>query len=907
MSDEQPAGLVTDQNPIINNPYIEPERHWAFATGERPRLVDGRRLAGYLPPARGAQLDLTQEQQVGMTTVNTIRERVRDWRDQAYPGATQITQDLFRHWFSDDREGGLRPFFAQREAIETIAFLTEAPPEKLVGITITQVEAYERWAIKLATGAGKTLVMAMTIAWSGLNKVAAKRDTRFTDAFLVVCPNLTVKQRLSGEDGLIPSDPASAFVRFDLIPGQYAGMFGAVRVMVTNWHQLAPREDPKRSVLKRGPESDTAFASRVLRDLGNKRRIMVLNDEAHHAWRIGADDFAKASGDDKKDAEQATVWIDGLDRIHRARGLLRCIDYSATPMYPGVAGKDRAFRPFEWIVCDFALVDAIESGLVKVPRVPTDDNAGTAVPKYRNLWKHIKSVLPKRTDEPGAQHPLTDYLAHADGPLKNLAAAWEATFEQWHDAGRTVPPVMIIVCNDTRMAEMLERHIAKLAEAGRHLVNIDGEPDRTIRIDTKLLNDAEQRDDGESASDAAERLRTVIATVGREGEPGEKIRCVISVGMLSEGWDARNVTQILGLRAFNSQLLAEQVVGRGLRRSDYSDLSQPEYVDVYGVPFQLLPFAKGAGGISAPPDTTRISTVHSRDDMRLEWPNVEQVLNDIHDQVECDFSILEPVHVSAINDPNQTYVEFDTGESRTGFGGTTQDRKRAYAYYREQRLAFRLAAEIARSLNKHWLFPQLLKIVERFIAEKVTFDEGMPREELSNMHYVIQLRERITVGLRDPEGSHLVPILNEYAPTASTDGRFFNTVKKTMVTTKSHISHVVCDSTLERTLAGALESDDRVQAYAKNDRLFLEIPYRYLGVTHRYRPDFIIRLVDGTMLLIEGKGQASAQDDAKHTAAKNWIEAVNNWGQLGTWHHAVCHTAPQLTAALDKFSTPVPA
>ena len=788
------VGQVTDQNPIINDPHHEPTRHWRFGEGA-PEIREGRREAGYIPPAPKGQEQLTfASEVVRLEQVNRIRDRVREWRESGYPGATQITKAPFEHWFDPDRE--MRPFFAQREAIETIAWLTEAPADKRVGIEITQYEAYERWAIKLATGAGKTLVMGMTIAWSGLNKVANRQDRRFADAFLVVAPNLTVKGRLTGDEGLLPSDPTSVFQRFDLIPDQLAGLLGQVKVQVMNWHQLAPKEDPKRSVLRRGKESDSAFGRRVLVDLGAKNRIMVLNDEAHHAWRPPPD--LKVHGAEKEDVLEATVWINGLERIHRDRELIRCVDFSATPMYPGSVGGDKAWRPFEWVVSDFGLVDAIESGLVKVPRIPTDDDAGASIPKYRNLWEYVKKALPKRGDDPDeVDHPLIDYLSEVDGPLKQLAGAWLATSNAWRAAGRSVPPVMIIVCNETKMAEMLEKHVADRGEATPALQNKLGEPQVTVRIDSRLLAEAEMREEGESAQDAAARLRQLVSTVGKEGQPGEQVRCLISVGMLSEGWDARSVTQILGLRAFQSQLLCEQVVGRGLRRSDYSDLSKPEFVDVYGVPFQLLPFARATGAVVEPPKTTPARSLRDRAHLRLEFPRVEQIISDLGDVVTVDMDSIEPIRVSPENDPNATWVEFEVGSPGKGIGGETQDRHAAYETFRMQRLTFRLAADLVTDIDKRdkpWVFPQMAKIARDVIAQRVQYAPGVKDErELCNLRYVAELRNRILACLRSEERDGLLPVLSQYDPIGDTTVNF-QTAKPAEPTTKSHISHVVYDS-----------------------------------------------------------------------------------------------------------------
>lgn len=899
---ETPAGQVTEQNPIINNPYEEPALHWEFGEGE-PLVADGRRPSGYLPPVmKEGQLQIT-DQLILMEQVNHIRQRVKEWRESGYPGATSLTQELFDRWFDPDREPGTRPFFAQREAIETIAFLTEAPPDRLVGISVPKFEAYERWAVKLATGAGKTLVMAMVIAWSGLNKAANRQDTRFADSFLVVCPNLTVKQRLSGIEGLLLSEPLNAYRAFDLIPGNLSGLFGQVRVMVTNWHALAEETDPKRSVLRRGPEGDAAFCRRVLRPLGNKRRIMVLNDEAHHAWRPPP--ALHLSGEEKKEAEEATIWIQGLDRIHRDREILRTLDFSATPMYPG-AIKGKAWMPFEWLVSDFALVDAIESGLVKIPRIPTDDNAGRAVPKYRNLWEHVKKVLPKKGEHIEAEtHPLTDYLTEVDGPLKQLSGEWEETFRRWEAAGKRVPPVMIVVCAETKMAEILEKHIAEMGEAGPELVNKDGQQ-VTVRIDSKLLAEAEIREEAETAQDAAERIREIVATVGKEGQSGEQVRGVISVGMLSEGWDARNVTQILGLRAFQSQLLCEQVVGRGLRRTDYTDLSQPEYVDVYGVPFQLLPFAKGgAGKPIEPPKTTVVRSLPDRTGLRLEFPRVVQIVNDIGDRLEIDMASIEPVRVSAEFDPTMTWMEFEAGEPHHGLGGQVHDKSVAYERFRLQRLIFRLAAAIIEPYKRPWLFPQAMKLVQRVIEQKVQFDADVDRRELCNLRYVRLLEQRIQMALRSAKehARALLPVLDEYEPIGSTDQIAFSTAKPCEPTVKSHLSHAVCDSKLELDIVRELEQDDRVVSYAKNDRLFLEIPYRFFGKALRYRPDFIVRLSSGVTVLLEGKGKPDEKDDAKATAARRWVAAVNSWGKMGVWAHAICYKRSEVPGIISRALT----
>lgn len=898
------SGTVIEGNPIINDPFREPTRYWHFS-GVTPTIREGRRTAGYLAPSPSGGLNITDEV-ISLPVVNDIRDRVRQWRTDGYPGTTTVTRDLLRHWFDDDRiPTATRPFFCQQEAVETIIFLTEAPDTAKVGINIPPSgEAYTRWAIKMATGTGKTLVMALLAAWSGLNKVANRSDTRFADQILVVAPNLTVRDRLSGAGGLDPKHPESLYTSFDLIPPQFTSHIGQVRVQVLNWHALSPKEDPKRSVVRRGRESDAAFCRRVLTDLSPTGKVLVLNDEAHHAYRFPPDlDHTKADADELR---EATVWIEGLERIDRHRGILRAVDVSATPMYPG-SFKDRAWQPFEWIVSDFALVDAIESGLVKIPRTPTADDTGEAIPKYRNLWEHIRKTLPKRNQAEDESHPLTDYLAEADGPLKQLASEWEETFLEWEQAGRDVPPVMVVIAHDTTVARMLEKHIAELGEASPLLVNPKDGDRVTIRIDSDALAKAEA---GETTG-SAEETRQIVATVGKPGKPGEQVRCLISVAMLSEGWDARNVTQILGLRAFASQLLCEQVVGRGLRRSSMEDLSQPEYVDIYGVPFQLLPMAKATGEKpTAPPDYTNVHTVADRHELRLQFPRLVQIVPDIQDTLDVDFDAIEPIRINPRFDPTETYVEFDLGTPGAGMGGETQDRERAYESFRIQRLLYRVAAGLIAPFDRPWLFPQALEIARRVIRPlseggKIDYADGVDPREVCNLRYLTVIRERIQAALRPGEGpERFLPALDEYQPVGSTDGLNFNSpTDKCVPTVKSHLSHAVVDSGLERKMCAVFDAHPEVDAWVKNHKLFLEIPYLYFGTTWRYRPDFVVRLRNGKLLLVEGKGEASERDDAKATAARRWVDAVNTWGGLGEWDHFICYDPATLTDQLNEHAT----
>ena len=388
------------------------------------------------------------------------------------------------------------------------------------------------------------------------------------------------------------------------------------------------------------------------------------------------------------------------------------------------------------------------------------------------------------------------------------------------------------------------------------------------------------------------------------------MRCLISVAMLSEGWDARNVTHILGLRAFASQLLCEQVVGRGLRRSEYSHLTEPEYVDVYGVPFQLLPMARATGGKpTPPPDYTNVHTVRERHELRIEFPRIVQVVPDIADTLDVDLDAIEPVRVTPRFDPTDTYVEFDLGTPHAGLGGQTQDRERAYENFRIQRLLYRVASGLIEPYGKPWLFPQALRIARNVVRPveeggKIAYAKGVDHREVCNMRYLTIIRERLAAALRPGEGpERFLPALDEYQPIGSTDAlNFASPTDKCVLTAKSHLSHAVVDSGLERKMCAVFDAHPLVEAWVKNHKLFLEIPYLYFGTTHRYRPDFVVRLTSGHIVLLEGKGVADEKDDAKATAARRWVEAVNTWGELGTWVHRICYEASTLSVQLDALA-----
>ncbi|MBC7109090.1 MAG: DEAD/DEAH box helicase family protein [Methanomassiliicoccales archaeon] len=918
---------IAVDNPIINSPFEEPTRWWAYEAGQ-PVLKEGRRPSGYYLKARtrGPQAALLEEEFVPLETVNIIRQRVKEWRERGYPGVTPITRQLLNHWNNPERERKL--FFCQREAAETLIWLIEASPAEKQGIHIPKDNGLTRYACKMATGSGKTVVMGMVIAWQVLNKLANPQDRRFSDAVLVVCPNLTIKERLQV---LLPWKPNNYYEKFDLVPRGMLERLQQGRFQITNWHLFQPKDDSRsRSVVQRGVESDAAFCRRVLKELGNKQNILVINDEAHHAYRPAPlpDEVRKRlSPEEKEELEEATVWVSGLDKINAVRGINFCADFSATPFHIKGSGYDEG-TPFPWIVSDFGLVDAIESGIVKIPRVPVDDDTGALIPKYFRLWEHINQQLPASERQTARRRAKPEsVLREAEGALATLASEWKKTFESFQEAGSPVPPVLIVVCDNTDLAKVVHEYIAK-GNVLPELQNRDGE-EVTLRIDTKLLKEAESAVEGETKEQAAERLRKTVDTVGKtewEGKgdpPGKNIRCVVSVGMLNEGWDAQNVTQILGLRAFTSQLLCEQVVGRGLRRLNYDDFSEPEYVDVYGVPFEVIPVKKKpVSRTEVQKVSTLVRALPERKHLEITFPRVEGYVFDVHQRIRVNWEGVPYLKIDPSIEPTEVTVKPAVGyrigrPDRLGPGGEVlHDRN---PFHREKRLqasVYEIAAEITQRLKskreefsaRHILFPQVLNIVWEYLEKRVVVTGETPLEEVALLKYKQRIIERLTEAIEpDTEAGEppILPVIERFRPIGSTSEVLFRTVRPCVGTTKSHISHVVLDApTWEHSVAYQLERIPEVIAYAKNDHLDFTIPYEWQGVQHEYRPDYLIRLrtPEGgeIKVILEVKGFETDQDRQKEAAAHRWVRAVNHHGGFGTWRFCVCHDVRNVRAILQQ-------
>ena len=911
------------QRLIVNSPYSEPQKYHEYLPESKSFVLrTGRRRAGYLVASSSSRAYDDPGRFMEIALVNKIRPRVKAWREAGYAGTSATTRRLLAHWNSNDEGSGYRLFFCQLEAIETLIWLLEAPASERVGIEIpSDGGAFQRLCTKMATGSGKTIVMAMLIAWQILNKVSAPQDKRFSKNVFVVAPGLTVKNRLAV---LNPQAEGNYYAEFNLIPSSLLDQLRQGEVLVVNWHSLQWENNLEKlkkvksvDKRKRQPISNEAYVRKVLGTLARTRNLLVINDEAHHAWRILAG--ANTRGIDKEAVDEATKWIGGLDRIHQTRGILRCYDFSATPFIPsGKRASEEAL--FSWIVSDFGLNDAIESGLVKTPRIvvrsDTQIDAESFKSKLYHLYQHIKDDLNRKAE---AHESLPDLLLNA---YYLLGSDWQQSAQQWREAGQQMPPVMITVANSTYTAARVELAFHQ----GR--IQIDeliAEPKQTLRIDSKVLSEAEASIAGQSSEkellsqkEQAEALRHQVDTVGQVGESGEQIRHVISVGMLTEGWDAKTVTHIMGLRAFTSQLLCEQVVGRGLRRASYeiddaSGLLAPEYVNIFGVPFSFLPHESGGDGIPTPPaPKTRIAPDADKRTYALHWPNVLRVNHPLRYQLVLDVAAMETLELSATD----TILEAELAQVVAGKPNLEQlnaiDMRQLGEKLRYQEVIFRAARDLYQQSQPDWkggkpeLLAQVVRLIEQFIAaDKLAIEPSYFAADPVGKRLLLTLNmsklvQHIWQAIRQQSSHGIEAVLDTEKPWRSTaDMQPWYSGKPCAYTKKSHINFCVCDSTWEDSAGYLLDHSKRVKAWAKNDHLGLRIYYLHQGIVKAYYPDYVLHLHSGDYIILEIKGRSSAQVKEKELAAKEWVNAVNQLDN-GHWHYALCYSLDELRELLNS-------
>jgi type III restriction enzyme len=1029
--------------PIQNSPFEKPARYWYIQEGEEPELRTGRRPPVVFPPrdqreewTETALLRRSKAYPAGyeLALVNLIRERLEAWR-RDYAGVTRTTLELLQWWRREGREKRL--FYAQIEAVETVIFLTEARADFLQGIAVPRDEpsddrrnegysGFLRYACKMATGSGKTTVMGMLAAWSILNKVNDRSDGRFSDVVLVVCPNVTIRQRLAELDP--ERGEASIYRTRDLVPPHLMPLLSQGKVLVTNWHVFEPQgvqtggvtakvakagvpvrtretinigpktttargsryltlKDFERQVaaglltvldeekerdgsLKRVKvesvryvESDTSLINRVLgREVGGKQNILVLNDEAHHAYRIKREEPEPGEEEEfgeEEEAEEffqeATVWIEGLDRIHKLRGINFCVDLSATPYFLGRVGQE-SNKPFPWVVSDFGLVDAIESGLVKIPQMPVRDATGAPIPSYFNIWNWILPQLTpaERGGTKGNPKPEA-ILKYAHTPVAILGGLWEVELKGWQGSETEQrQPVFIIVCKNTRIAKVVYEWLAKdKSPLNIPTAKIEGFRNRdgqvnTIRVDSKVVHET---DTGEAKSDESRWMRFILDTVGKTGwtldrqgrpvypegfeelaqklgrplhPPGRDVRCIVSVGMLTEGWDCTTVTHIIGIRPFMSQLLCEQVVGRGLRRASYELGPDGKFTEeisqVFGVPFEVIPFkANPQGPVKRREKRYHVHALPGKVQFEISFPRVEGYTQAIRNRVTVDWATVPPLVLVPGRIPPEVEMKGlsvnNVGkQSLSGPGAITEA---TLAEFRANRRVQELIFDLGRTLIKsyvaqpkceapaHVLFPQVVKILQRYMAEKVYVHPPADIKDLFLAPYYGWLVEILAEAIR-PDTSQgeaaEVPRYEASRGPGSTAEVDFWTSREPREVVRSHVNYIVPDTQRwEQSAAYFIDKHPATEAMVKNAGLGFAIPYLHNGQMHDYMPDFIIRLkTDPPIhLILETKG-FDPLEGVKHAAAERWVAAVNADGTYGTWKYALMHRLTEVSQIISE-------
>ena len=983
------------EHPVLNSPYERPARHWELDKDGQPtqKTIDARRRASYVTPipkakkrrGQDAQASLLLDEGEGHSTqqqeyesqaaiINAVREEVEKWRripDSAGWRVTPETARLLRHW-RHYQFSGIRPFFCQVEAAETAIWLTEVAPslgksgakflEHLGDANQQANPELMRLALKLATGAGKTTVMAMLIAWQTVNAVRRPQSQRFTRGFLVVTPGITIKDRLRV---LQPNDPDSYYANRELIPTDMLGDLERAKIVITNYHAFKLRERMQvsaggRALLKgrngsdlQTTETEGQMLQRVMPELTGLKHIMVLNDEAHHCYREkpAAESQDKLKGDERTEAEKnnevARLWISGLETVNRQLGLSRVIDLSATPFFLRGSGYVEGTL-FPWTISDFSLMDAIECGIVKLPRVPIADNIpGAEAPMYRDLWEHIRNDMPKKGRGKGeALDPLQlpNKLLTA---LEALYGHYEKTYELWREAGMKVPPCFIIVCNNTSTSKLVYDYISGFVRENKDgssnvvngrlaLFRNYDEHDNPLPRPRTLLIDSEQLESGDSldknfrvaAGDEIERfrreiierskdrsqaenlseqdlLREVMNTVGKPEHLGESIRCVVSVSMLTEGWDANTVTHVLGVRAFGTQLLCEQVIGRALRRQSYDvndeGLFNVEYADVLGIPFDFT-----AKPVIAPPqrprETVQVKAVSpERDTLKIRFPRVAGYRVELpEDSLTANFnadSVLEltPELVGATQTRNSGII----GEQVDLNLHHLEDMRRSTLLYTlTQHLLGTAQWRDADEEPKLQLFGKLKRIVRQWLDTSLICKGETYPAQLSYKTLADMACGRINAAItRGHAGERPVKaLLDPYNPVGSTMHVNFTTSKTNRWETdarRCHLNWIVLDSDWEAEFCRVAESHPRVLAYVKNYRLGFEVPYRYGSESRTYIPDFIVCVDDGhgadnpLNLIVEIKGYRGEDAKEKKSAMDTyWVPGVNRLGTYGRWAFA---------------------
>ena len=1045
---------INSDNPVLNNPYEEPQYYYdSDANGniDYETVITGRRPYGYdinIVPKRGQRSMFSQEDFASADPnaefINEIRSQVKSWREADYPKASRITRELLHFWFSNpERQNQLKLFFCQREAVETAIWLNEIAErdpnvgnyllneltERRHSVSANDEDVLPRTAFKMATGTGKTVVMAMFILYNYLNKRVNPMDTHYADHFLIVAPGITIRDRL-GVLQIDHSHRANNYERADyyhqrgLIPSQFEKELGGLNASITiiNYQQFMPRvfsgkhaspldgkvvyRDGEMQVQKQ-TEDYSVMLTRILEKGVKGKRIVIINDEAHHCYLPKKSEDKTLTTEEKDDVklenEAAMVWYEGLRQMKRLGYKLQHVyDLSATPYYLKGSGYPE-YSLFPWVVSDFGLVDAIESGLVKIPFLPAYDNtAELDEPKLRNIYQFVRDKLPKKGvrgqrkkdkedgDEATEQKPpnlptlLNTALEQFVNDYVDYYRGLRADFEAMGSL-LTAPPVLIVVCNNTTVSREVFRHIAGYQDG----VNENGEPryrhgafpvfsnyDDTnlpkskfpsLLIDSSALDEASATIDegfkrvyakeieafkreyaiqhGSGSADQltdADILREVVNTVGKPGKLGGDIKCVVSVSMLTEGWDANTVTHVCGIRAFGSQLLCEQVVGRALRRQSYDllpydklgreipskDLHRykpenitykfpPEYARIIGVPFNTF---KGGQTVTTKPQKPKaiIRALSERAALEIKFPNITGYRSDsIDGKLEADFTGLAKFRLDFNRIPTETVLQTVVNDDKKLLKTDCEElRDQQVIYYFTQLMIreYYFSEEHGRQFQK---VPDILKIVKKWYDEQLEIvgGDGSPKQKRLVMLWTYtDVLHNIYEGIRQANADHeeISAVLNYYNPEGSTRYVFRPTNQPVLPTEKSHVNLVIGEPESWQDVARrTLDKMECVETWVRNTYLGFRIPYSVGNEQKEYAPDLIVRVRISeertANIIVEchdfDNDNSGNKETKRHFLTNYWLPAANGLNTYGEWHLLEVRDIEQLEVAIkEKYS-----
>ncbi len=908
---------------VLNSPYKEPSRFWKLNDYGRATevVMRGRRESAELVPVPNSEFRQPNPEIEPYRTINEIRIEVGKWRRNDYPYAARESIDLLEHFTHEISE---TPFFCQVESLETFIWLEDIGNSLKGDDQVRWRNIYERvssasalWngdvqrrAFKMATGTGKTKTMAMLLTWLAI--------CRKNYDILVIAPNTTIREQLRSLKNLIEK----------ICPKKYVNDVRKLNITVLNFQAFQERstsgfeDEPSKVVLEvigtdaLHVETPKQMLKRLLKDHNQGNKFIVVNDEAHHC-RAGE---RREADESQKERKERQLWFSAIDTLNQAGLLNFVLDFSATPMYLTKSRKLDSVV-FPWTITDYPLIEAIEAGLVKIPRVPIidaeDSNSQTAI-AARNIYENTSNKELSIGQLPQPVEPL----------LRALITHHDKNATQWRNEWK-IEPVFIVVANSINNAIVLYQHIAGYKNEDDEWVLGKYEEFSNVRSDgsgpkatppTILVASRIDDTTGQSTGDEnkgidqqieihapdlvdirgnrtkfKERMREIFLSVGKHGKAGEHIKCVVSVSMLTEGWDTRTVTSVYGFRAFSSSLLCEQVVGRALRRTEHNFNSEGKlsecYADIFGIPFEFM----RDRGSTSPEPLFEVCLVDEREfNYHMNFPNVENYKWNLPatNLIELDsnrVSHFELRNYATTNvaiggaigegDVVKVYENSDQKNGRFVLASVCTD------------LYIKRNQEATQPIPKRSVFRQFLSVVEQWWQHpNVTVDDsniivndrGEPSDE------ALSAAEAVLAALMESESKAAVQILepifgmpNPCSTRLFCPYRTASTMRE--YTNKSVVNIAVCDSESEREVVKALDEQKRISRWVRNDRLNWTIPWydEHKLRWRKYHPDFIAEVDDWNgdklHLVIEFKGREEHQDRVKRDyAQKYWIRAVND-------------------------------